>query len=212
MSQELLLLTNSDSPTSHLPKQRINRPSFSPKSSSVRETVGPDRASHDEWSLHFGGTNSAPFPGRFRWHLGDVFLNKPSTGHVKSLETKNLRFQCSDQRLPQFPAMRSKWCRKCLQRSWFWGKRWEITKIRCIIYIYIYVICTVYSFCLHALSPRIMVPSKMTVYLKDAATIGWSHFSLPSEEAENYGAREGANPGTFRAVLWKCCKIQSSSQ
>lgn len=46
-----------------------------------------------------------------------------------------------------------------------------------------------------------MVPSKMTVYLKDAATIGWSHFSLPSEEAENYGAREGANPGTFRKGL-----------
>jgi len=44
----------------------------------------------------------------------------------------------------------------------------------------------------------------MTVYLKDAATIGWSHFSLPWEEAGNYGAREGANPGTFRKGPHPC--------
>lgn len=50
-------------------------------------------------------------------------------------------------------------------------------------------------------SPRIMVPSKMTVYLKDAATIGWSHSSLPWEEAENYGARRGRIMARFEKDL-----------
>ena len=72
------------------------------------------------------------------------------------------------------------------------------------IYIYIWYMYSIFFLFWHALSPRIMVPSKMTVYLKDVATIGWSHFSLPWEEAGNYGAREGANPGTFRKGPHPC--------